>query len=560
MGRRLSPEARLRIYNEVKAQIEKDQGEPAQPGARQSMIRRQESGGEEGERGGARGGGRKGYKRPVKAQSGQAAGKEPGQAAGDELLHSAGDESRPASKSQSDIGADEVSRGFDPDESSREMEAFKEPSSVPPPPADLPPQPEPPRSVAPQPEARRRRPKSAPEKPPAKGKGRPVESRELRERLDMLTASPDETIYLTPAEPKPAPPRDPRKPSRREAREASAVGARPDRRDVSRPGSVRLEGKEEGGRKPAGSRKPAEAGKPAESIALFTGLDERSIERVSAQGTEQIYPAGQPIYRQGDPAIGCFVLLSGSVEVRRELTNGEKQLYTVGRGETFGESDLASAAQWRQAGAFAVETARCLEFSGNPLEMFHDDVEPRIARRLLRNEICLIARRLRQIARAEGRAEADGRVKSHIRFDEMTDTVAFLRRYLSPKFESEVMRKRWIEPGELQPRDFVYKAGSPSDGFFLIRRGTIEIRSRSRNGRERASYLSGPSILGEVSFFSGRPRSVTASAIDRVSVLHFPGERYHKLRKTDEKAALDLLMMTAELSCGLLQSRETMYG
>ena len=97
------------------------------------------------------------------------------------------------------------------------------------------------------------------------------------------------------------------------------------------------------------------------SVPLFRGLTAPQLSALVAQATEQVYPAGHVIARQGEPPQSLWVLLSGRVRVVEATADGhaEMLLGEIGRAEVFGELGILRD-QPRSATIIAVERTHCL--------------------------------------------------------------------------------------------------------------------------------------------------------------------------------------------------------
>jgi signal transduction histidine kinase len=81
-----------------------------------------------------------------------------------------------------------------------------------------------------------------------------------------------------------------------------------------------------------------------ESAEIFRQLPpaERALAEASAQ--PRTYPAGQEIFREGDPGDGLYVVLAGSVEISGQLTPDRRQVFsTLQPGQIFGEMAIIEA-------------------------------------------------------------------------------------------------------------------------------------------------------------------------------------------------------------------------
>ena len=72
------------------------------------------------------------------------------------------------------------------------------------------------------------------------------------------------------------------------------------------------------------------------SLALFSDLDRPQLQAVAHTMSEESFPAGQRILRQGFSGGGFFVILEGEVTVR--VDGGD--VATLGKGDFFGEISL----------------------------------------------------------------------------------------------------------------------------------------------------------------------------------------------------------------------------
>ncbi len=72
------------------------------------------------------------------------------------------------------------------------------------------------------------------------------------------------------------------------------------------------------------------------SLSIFADLSRPQVEQVAHKMTEESYPQGQRILRQGFTGTGFYVILDGEVAVR---VDGEERA-RLGRGDFFGEMSI----------------------------------------------------------------------------------------------------------------------------------------------------------------------------------------------------------------------------
>jgi len=65
----------------------------------------------------------------------------------------------------------------------------------------------------------------------------------------------------------------------------------------------------------------------------------------------------------------------------------------------------------------------------------------------------------------------------------------------------------------LKAKDILFEEGDQSKSMYLIRNGAIRIFKRKGDGKIEIETLRGGSIVGELSFFDGQPRSASAEAL-----------------------------------------------
>jgi CRP-like cAMP-binding protein len=110
-------------------------------------------------------------------------------------------------------------------------------------------------------------------------------------------------------------------------------------------------------------------------VPLFSDLEPGDLKRLIKVVKERNYPAGEVILKEGEEAVGFFVVSSGRVQVVKDL-GGPKEivLATLGPGEFFGETALLDG-YLRTASVRALEDTHCLamtrwdftsELKGNP--------------------------------------------------------------------------------------------------------------------------------------------------------------------------------------------------
>jgi len=76
-------------------------------------------------------------------------------------------------------------------------------------------------------------------------------------------------------------------------------------------------------------------------VMLFAGLDDAARKSVAALATERKVPAGNILFRDGDPVDGFYVVLDGRVKVYKLSPDGRQQiLHVFGPGQAFAEAAM----------------------------------------------------------------------------------------------------------------------------------------------------------------------------------------------------------------------------
>ena len=127
-------------------------------------------------------------------------------------------------------------------------------------------------------------------------------------------------------------------------------------------------------------------------LALFADLNRPQVEAVAHKMTEESYPTGQRILRQGFTGTGFYVILDGEVAVK---IDGEERA-RLGKGDFFGEMSILLG-EPPVADIVTTRQLNVLHLGGPELEGFLRD-HPQVMFRMLKT----IALRLRNASRWRG--------------------------------------------------------------------------------------------------------------------------------------------------------------
>jgi CRP-like cAMP-binding protein len=124
-------------------------------------------------------------------------------------------------------------------------------------------------------------------------------------------------------------------------------------------------------------------------LSLFADLSRPQLEQVAHKLTEESYPQGQRILRQGFTGTGFYVILDGEVAIR---IDGEERA-KLGKGDFFGEMSVLLG-EPPVADVVALRQLHVLHLGGPQLEGFLRD-HPAVMFRMLKS----VALRLRNASR-----------------------------------------------------------------------------------------------------------------------------------------------------------------
>ena len=72
-------------------------------------------------------------------------------------------------------------------------------------------------------------------------------------------------------------------------------------------------------------------------VPLFSELDPEDLQRIAASAAERLYPAGEPLVREGDVGDELIVIVSGTVSISKREGDTERFVRTYEAGDHIGE-------------------------------------------------------------------------------------------------------------------------------------------------------------------------------------------------------------------------------
>ena len=260
--------------------------------------------------------------------------------------------------------------------------------------------------------------------------------------------------------------------------------------------------------------------------------------------------AGEIIFQEGAPATGLFIVLEGKVEIIRTTGTGTVRLGEVGPGGVFGEMGLIMEGGVRTATARALEPSLLLEMRNNPVQLLQRIGEINASIVLLKRIICVLADWLRSQGEAGGTTHGGPSVPLPRPVgDQGQGAAEIIKEHLPKKFFQ-------LSPTQIVLADgqYLFRQGERPDGFYFIHSGTLEILKKEDHHavQHKIGNLTGPTVAGEVGYFSGEPRLASLLAFGPVVYTHFSGADFGKLEEKHPDKALDVLIAAAQSIVGLV--------
>jgi CRP-like cAMP-binding protein/Zn-dependent protease len=236
-----------------------------------------------------------------------------------------------------------------------------------------------------------------------------------------------------------------------------------------------------------------EAAELIDALPVFGDLPEEVLSDLAGRVQLRAFPAGKPVFRQGDRPEAFFVVRRGVLHVVEEDpdTGRERVLRTLGRGESFGELGLVDGAA-RTATVRAVSDSQLFEVDETTFD------------RLLAEMVNVPE------------------------FEPTLQAVAELRRL--PAFAAlgaddlaEVLgHGAWVN---VPPGDVIVEEGGAGDAFFAIGSGQVEVLQRG----ELIGTIGPGGHFGEIALLADVPRTATVRA-------HTPARLFRLDREGFERA------------------------
>ncbi len=139
----------------------------------------------------------------------------------------------------------------------------------------------------------------------------------------------------------------------------------------------------------------------------------------------------------------------------------------------------------------------------------------------------------------------EGRMKTQISPESM---ITFL--LTTPLFENLEPREvkeviHIVDPVKFQSGDTIFREGDPSDAWYAVYSGEVEVLKHSESGEKTIRILGPRSGFGEISVLDALPRSATVRATTDTTVLSFPRDKFNDMLDKDHPIACKLVKQLA---------------
>jgi CRP/FNR family cyclic AMP-dependent transcriptional regulator len=174
-------------------------------------------------------------------------------------------------------------------------------------------------------------------------------------------------------------------------------------------------------------------------IALFHGLSDEQISRLSERLYSRVYPGGTNIIIADQPGEVVYMILNGTVKIHIEQSDGTDVILAIlGPGDIVGEISLIDSAG-RSASVITLEDSQLLWMGGETFQEFLRTI-PAFAQNLVR----ILAGRVRlanELIQALASLDVNGRVARQL--------LAFAERYGQPQADGSVLIPIRLTQGDI---------------------------------------------------------------------------------------------------------------
>jgi CRP-like cAMP-binding protein len=277
-------------------------------------------------------------------------------------------------------------------------------------------------------------------------------------------------------------------------------------------------------------------------MEIFEGLDADQVQSITSTANYRQLDPGEIIFNKDDEANEVYIVLSGRVEIfKPDDMGGEQILAKIGQNEIFGEIGFFMEDQTRSAGARASGTGTAvISLPRNPADMLRGMRDIQAAMIVLQNVICIMGETLQEV---DSRKFSEDTV--YVAPEKALETIT---RQLPTGFLAKYFKRKTVKPD-----DMLCWEGDPSDSFFFIHAGELEVLKLDPHRKfKKLGVMKAPTVAGELGFFAGIERSACLRAATEVDYTIFSGRDFEKLKKDQPLDAMKVLYAAAQLVANLI--------
>lgn len=281
---------------------------------------------------------------------------------------------------------------------------------------------------------------------------------------------------------------------------------------------------------------------------ILSGLTPTQIEIVHRCRNYRECAEGDVIFNEGEQAESMFIIMSGSVEIYRHVDKQDYRVASFGSPEVFGEMGLLTKAG-RTASARATEPTLLFEVPNNLVHVMMEFTGAEATMKLLENLVCILGERLRKSNDALSYVPPSSVLqKREVIRTETQAALSTVERNLPKGLSKKFAPKETLAPGT-----FLCHEGDEADGFYFIHEGELEVVKEQGLPEPRViTTIKGPTITGELGFFTKQKRVAGLRAAGEVKYTPFSGMQFMRVRQENPDEAMRILFAAARLAVYLI--------
>ncbi|MCC7082278.1 MAG: cyclic nucleotide-binding domain-containing protein [Burkholderiales bacterium] len=277
------------------------------------------------------------------------------------------------------------------------------------------------------------------------------------------------------------------------------------------------------------------------AVSFFSELGEEEARRLLRILTPVEYAAGARLVRQGQPADGAYIIVSGSAEALTALPGGgEASVARLGPGSVLGEMALLDSGV-RSATVVARTALRGYFVDRETFRLLLAQRER--AAFAIRNRITrTLCRRLRELnakfvaAGSAGgarpiAAQAPGptrlqRGSCSFDYRRFLPLLPVFSAFRAEEIDAFVARTEIVE---VSRGEALFRQGDPGTSAFVVVRGALEVDHAAAGQRQRIGILGPGRLCGVLALIEGRGHSLSAAARENTTLLEIHTREFEAL-------------------------------